>query len=191
MRTNDRQSCGQKVMLGIVTFLLLVSAGCGAVGAGQDRVPLERMRRVNGPLPTIEVKGPDGRPALLSEFLGDSMTVVNAWAEWCIPCLTELPVLAELDPTWRERGVRILGLSVESRDSVHLESVIIGTGIEYPLLEGGGFEWAWNKLRIRSIPSTVFVDQAGIVRRIYSGAMTEEELRNAAEEVMEESRPAS
>ena len=191
LRTNDRHPRGRTAILSIVAFLLAVLVGCGAVQVGHEMSELERMRRLDGPLPTIHVKGPDGRPALLGEFLGDSVTVVNAWAEWCIPCLSEIPVLVELDRTWRERGVQVLGLTVASRDSSRLASVIRGTGIQYPVLEGSGFAWAWEKLRIRSIPNTVFIDQAGIVRRIYFGAMSEKALRDVVEEVLEESRATS
>lgn len=190
MRTNERHRCHRTVVRCIVVFLLAVSVGCGAAGTEQQVSQPERMRRLDGPLPTIHLKGPDGRSALLGEFLGDSVTVVNAWAEWCIPCLSEIPALVELDRASRERGVRVLGITVASRDSSRLASVIRGTGIEYPVLEGGGFGWAWQKLRVRSIPNTVFIDKAGIVRRIYFGVMSEEALKDAVEETLEESRVA-
>lgn len=190
MRTNEWHRCHRIVVRCVAVLLLAVSVGCGSVGTGQDVSEPQRMRRLDAPLPTIHLKDLDGRSALLGEFLGDSVTVVNAWAEWCIPCLSEIPALVELDRAWRERGVQVLGLTVASRDSSHLASVIRGTGVEYPVLEGGGFAWAWEKLRIRSVPNTVFIDKAGIVRRIYFGAMSEEALRDAVEVTLEESRVA-
>lgn len=47
------------------------------------------------PLPTVDVKGPDGAPAKLSDLKGKPV-LVNMWATWCVPCVKELPTLDAL-----------------------------------------------------------------------------------------------
>ena len=40
-------------------------------------------------------------------------TLLNFWATWCVPCVEEMPELAEVAREWRERGLRVLTISVD------------------------------------------------------------------------------
>ncbi len=42
------------------------------------------------------------------------LLVVNFWATWCAPCVAELPYFAEADKEFRDKGVRIVGLSLDN-----------------------------------------------------------------------------
>ena len=46
-------------------------------------------------LPDLAFNGPDGRPTTLSAMRGKTV-LVNLWATWCLPCLTEMPALDAL-----------------------------------------------------------------------------------------------
>lgn len=39
--------------------------------------------------------------------------LVNLWATWCTPCLTELPVLVEFDRRYRRRGLDVVTISID------------------------------------------------------------------------------
>jgi thiol-disulfide isomerase/thioredoxin len=43
----------------------------------------------------------------------DSWLLINMWATWCTPCLTELPLLVDLHGRYRDRGLEVVTLSID------------------------------------------------------------------------------
>lgn len=52
------------------------------------------------------------QPKRLQDFRGQ-VVVVNLWATWCAPCLTEMPTLGALQATYKDRGLTVLAISVD------------------------------------------------------------------------------
>jgi thiol-disulfide isomerase/thioredoxin len=42
------------------------------------------------------------------------VVVVNFWATWCVPCREEYPDLTRLEKAYRDKGVSVLGISIDS-----------------------------------------------------------------------------
>jgi thiol-disulfide isomerase/thioredoxin len=42
------------------------------------------------------------------------VVVVNFWATWCVPCREEYPDLTRLEKAYRDKGVSVLGVSIDS-----------------------------------------------------------------------------
>jgi len=57
-----------------------------------------------------------GETVSLKEFRG-KIVLVDFWATWCLPCRKTLPELAKLDKKYREKGLVILGLSIDDPSS--------------------------------------------------------------------------
>ena len=53
----------------------------------------------------------------LSDFRGKSYVLLDFWASWCIPCLKGVPHVKELYSKYRDKGLVVIGVSVDnSRD---------------------------------------------------------------------------
>jgi len=55
---------------------------------------------------------PAGGPVSLERFR-EELVVLNFWATWCPPCTAEMPTLEALWQTYRERGLVVIGVSVD------------------------------------------------------------------------------
>lgn len=60
----------------------------------------------------------DGTQARLTDLVGNNKVVlVNFWATWCEPCRTEIPELIALQRDFKDKGVEVIGLSVDEPDT--------------------------------------------------------------------------
>jgi peroxiredoxin len=73
-----------------------------------------------------------GREITLSEFRGE-VVLINFWATWCAPCRIEIPHFVALHEKYRERGLVILGISVDE-STENLASFVTELEMTYPVL---------------------------------------------------------
>ena len=94
-------------LLSLTAAFALVLAGCdresaetaqpeGVEGAGGEEFAGTIDRAFAGQaIPAIEVSDPEGTKLALASLAGKPV-LVNLWATWCVPCVTEMPLLDEL-----------------------------------------------------------------------------------------------
>ncbi|MCA9128173.1 MAG: TlpA family protein disulfide reductase [Planctomycetales bacterium] len=123
----------------------------------------------------------DGKPTDLAQlFSGGSAAVVEIFGSWCPNCHDEAALLTELHEAYNQRGLRVIGLAFEltgnfERDAKQVKRYVERFNVSYPVLIAGlsDKQKASEQLpmldRIRSFPTTLFVDQSGTVRAVYSG----------------------
>lgn len=54
----------------------------------------------------------DGQPLQLSSYRG-KIVLLDFWATWCDPCREETPHLVELQQKYADRGLQIIGVSMD------------------------------------------------------------------------------
>ena len=99
----------------------------------------------------------DGEPIDQTVFADYDLIIVNVWAEWCGPCVGELP---EIEKIHREYpNVLILGVWVGD-DLDAAKTTLADAGVTYPALAPVG---GLIPLLTRSmyIPATYFFDKNG------------------------------
>ncbi len=63
-----------------------------------------------------EIKTLDGKTLRLSDYKG-KVVVLDLWATWCPPCRQEIPHLIELSEQYADRGVEVIGLTIEKPET--------------------------------------------------------------------------
>jgi thiol-disulfide isomerase/thioredoxin len=58
-----------------------------------------------------------GGPKSLQELKGN-VVLLDFWGYWCHSCIKKIPRLIELDHRYRDRGLRILGVHIDSDDRI-------------------------------------------------------------------------
>ncbi|MDF2432467.1 MAG: hypothetical protein JWP44_2098 [Mucilaginibacter sp.] len=113
----------------------------------------------------------------------DKLRLINVWATWCGPCVTEFPDLVTLNHLYRDRGLEFVSISADdpSRTDKALKFLIgkqasglnyIYTGDDkYKMIEAVDPKWDG------ALPYTMLVDPDGKVVYSHQGAIDFEELK--------------
>jgi thiol-disulfide isomerase/thioredoxin len=64
-------------------------------------------------VPTRELATLGSARASLAALAGQPV-LLNLWATWCLPCLAEMPELAALEQRFGQRGLTLVGVSVDN-----------------------------------------------------------------------------
>ena len=122
--------------------------------------------RLQEPAPEIlalETEDLDGNAVTLSDVLaGHKVTMVNLWATWCEPCVSELPELQELCESFEAKDCQIIGICMDSHpggDVTEAKAILAEAGVTYLNLRAPKEEI--ELLQITTFPTTYFVDSEG------------------------------
>ena len=153
-----------------------------ANGDGSDSGPYELTPAGDLPASAADVTlSPlDGRPdRKLGELLGSKPVVVNFYASWCGPCITEMPAFEQVH---REVGdkVTIIGIAYQDSDE-DAQATVDRTGVTYPTFGDSGQD-AVTYFGGISMPTSVFIDAGGNVVDVRSRALDADQLRSALED---------
>jgi len=118
-----------------------------------------------------------GKPIALADFRGHKL-VINFWATWCAPCVEEIPEFSRVFKDFENKGVRFLGLGIDSVENIAVFSKTIGSS--YPLIATGasGTELARRfGNQAGGLPFTILVNEKGQLLNSHVGRLHEAELR--------------
>ncbi|MEW6131462.1 MAG: TlpA disulfide reductase family protein [Acidobacteriota bacterium] len=139
-----------------------------ATGEAPDRN--KEMNPSNQAAPAFAMKNLAGEEIRLAD-LQDKVVILNFWATWCGPCRSEIPAFIKLQEAYKERGVEVIGVSLDDEDAEYVGKVAAGFGINYQVLMGTR-EVAEAYGPIQAIPMTVIIDRAGNVYSRHLGVMS-------------------
>jgi peroxiredoxin len=106
-----------------------------------------------------------GKRITLSEFRGN-VVLLNFWATWCVPCRLEMPSLNNLYHEFKDKGLNILGISVDISEKP-VRSFISEKRIIFPVLMDKDKEVYFDRYAALGLPVTFLIDRKGmIVERI-------------------------
>lgn len=107
----------------IIFAILLASLGV-AVYWAQNHVQgktQETVAKTDRPMAGPAQPGQVAAPEAILSFardLNQPLVLVNFWASWCEPCKKEMPALKKLDAKYRDRGLRIILVSIDDIEEI-------------------------------------------------------------------------
>lgn len=154
---------------------MVVGAALGGVGAALGGVGaalwLEHRRRDEPDIWNVRLPRPGDGELALADFRGHPL-LLNFWATWCPPCVSEMPLLARFH---RERGTagwRVVGVAVDQEQPVR--AFIEAHAIDFPIALAGNQGLALSQAlgnTAGGLPFSVMFDSVGRARDRKLGAL--------------------
>ncbi|HEX8842010.1 MAG TPA: redoxin family protein [Sphingomicrobium sp.] len=120
------------------------------------------------PVPVFALApGIASKPSLSSSDLATGRPhIVNFFASWCVPCITEVKLLQQL----KERGVSIEGIAVRDRPE-DIGDFLARNGDPYERIGSDDQSRVQIAMGSSGVPESFIVDGRGIVRYQHIGAI--------------------
>lgn len=130
----------------------------GNCGPARDLAGIEQWLNTDAPLSMSELRG--------------SVVLVDFWTFGCINCQRTQPYLNAWDRTYRDRGLRIVGVHSPEfdyeRNVGNVREALAKAGIRYPVALDNDFR-TWREWSQRFWPARYLIDRDGVVRLVHYG----------------------
>ena len=111
------------------------------------------------PAPDWELTDLNGRTTKSSDF-HSKVLILDFWATWCAPCRIEIPHFVELQKQYGDKGLTVIGVSLDEQGPEVVKKFVKRLGVNYPIVMGnekvveayGGID---------AIPTTFVIDRQG------------------------------
>ena len=197
-----------KILFGLLILSLVLLYGCGgdnggqpaepdpetdSVSESQEASPSEEPSSEEETEPiyiTFEGTDLEGNPVSQEIFSQSQLTMVNIWATYCNPCLSEMPGLGELAAEHDRSEFQLIGVVSDVRegeDRTLVESLVQETSANYThLLANDSIDQALLS-SVSAVPTTFFFDQEGAYLGGVVGSAEKSDWEELIHELLEES----
>jgi len=144
---------------------LLVAVPLLALGISASAAELKRWKGKPA-APPIALLGIDGAPVSLQQFLG-KVVLVNFWATWCEPCITEMPSMQQLRDRLAAEGFEVLAVNYQEGPA-RISTFMQKMNLSFPVVRDtdGSVARQWGA---RVFPASYLIDRSGHIRYAISG----------------------
>jgi thiol-disulfide isomerase/thioredoxin len=96
--------------------------------------------------------------------------IINYWAEWCKPCITEIPELNHFAAVHSDRIV-MLGVNFDNKQGAALQDATHTVGMTFPAIISDPAK-VFALPEITGLPTTLILDEHGILKEQLLGPQT-------------------
>lgn len=150
----------------ILAISTLLAAGIlmASEPAGKPAALLPAAQRK--PAPEFALQDSSGKTVSLKEYRG-KVVLLDFWATWCHGCKLEIPWFVEFFRKYGDKGVVVVGVSLDS-DGWKVVSPFIKTAhLPYQIILGNDAMAA--QYGIQNMPDTFLIDREGRIAAVYNG----------------------
>jgi peroxiredoxin len=154
--------------LGLRTEAASAPASDGVSVSREPAVPAEERPEVGYLAPDFALPDLAGRTVRLSDFRGRKAVFVNFWATWCPPCRAEMPTMERAYLAYRDRGLEILAVSVDTGPKDRVAAFTQELKLTFPALLDPDMAILYA-YRIPGLPGSVLIDRRGVIQSVEIG----------------------
>ncbi len=138
-----------------------------------EETPSTKLYRLGDVMYDFAVETSDGDIFILSEALTQKkMVLLNFWATWCGPCVSEFPAMQNAYTTY-ESVVDVIAVSIEaSDDQSAVRDFKKQHSLTFPMAGQPAGSVISDHFNTASIPTSVLIDRYGVISYLHTGAIT-------------------
>ena len=156
---------GKLIALSLMLLSVVVLQGCSSAQAIKPEDVV-----VGNTIPEFSVKSLEGKTIDKASLKGQTV-VLNFWASWCTPCMSEIPELKELAANSK---AKVVGIALDENGLETVKPFVDKHQINYTVAVGTQDMFAqFNGV---GIPYTLVLDPSQHIVKIYRGPTNRESL---------------
>jgi cytochrome c biogenesis protein CcmG/thiol:disulfide interchange protein DsbE len=130
-------------------------------------------KKTSGAAPDFTLNDGQGNAVSLSDYSG-KVVILDFWATWCPPCRMEIPHFIELQNEYGDKGLQIIGVSVDREGWAVVTPFISENGINYPIVMTDQqayqvYQELLPQVERGGVPFTFIIDKKGIIQDKFVG----------------------
>ncbi len=121
------------------------------------------------PAPSFSLPLLDGHGRVSLAAQRGHAVLLTSWATWCEVCRTELPEIEELSRSQRRKGLRVIGVNLDSGSGEGAAEYARRNGLTFTMVHDGSglFQQDFDAV---GVPTNVLVDARGRLIAVWPGA---------------------
>ena len=159
---------------GVIVAYALLRNGAAAENMG----PADKRQA----MADFSIRDLSGKMWKLSDHRGQ-VVLVNFWATWCPPCQHETPDIVKLANDYSNKGLSVIGLSLDQGGAEKVRNFVNEYKIPYPVALANGEKVAEG---IDAIPVSILLDRQGRVAFRHVGTVDEKTLKGEVDQLLAE-----
>jgi thiol:disulfide interchange protein DsbD len=121
------------------------------------------------PAPVITLNMLDGGKVDLASLKG-KVVLVDFWATWCVPCLSQIPIFNDFAKTYKDQGFEMLGISLDEEGAEIVKPFVKKQKMNYTVAVGDAKVAEAFKLPADyTLPIAFLIDKQGRIRYTHKG----------------------
>jgi peroxiredoxin len=126
---------------------------------------LKRLDKVGKPAPAFAAEDLKGQPIRLAAYRG-KFVLIDFWATWCAPCISELPRLQAAYRTYHDGGFEIISISLDENKTAVADFARVRS-LPWPQLHNASSSADLvEAFGVITIPAVYLVDPEGTIVRL-------------------------
>ncbi len=111
----------------------------------------------------------------LDDYKGKKV-ILNFWATWCPPCVSEMPLLQEVYNNRNGEGIEVIGINY-NEDYDRVKKFISEKGVTFTILIDSDLKVSMD-YGVIGLPITFFIDREGRIKEKYKGELNKKLIKD-------------
>lgn len=137
------------------------------------------------PLPPVTLNLLDGGTLDLQAKKG-KVLIIDFWATWCLPCISEIPIFNQLEKEYGDRGFEVIAVSLDEEGAAKVKPFLKQHPMSYTQTIGDAKTAGDLGVGESSLPVALLVDRQGRIRFRHVGITKREEFEKEISQLLNE-----